>query len=260
VTLHTAYLLRDNDLYGEARVAYVVDRYRSLENRAEWALFGGSKLFRPNPHIDDGTMRSIATLAGFSTASKSRYGMEGWNVHATAEFAGAGLGGDFRFQQYIFDIRRYQPLGRFDNINLRFRAGTSHGSLPLQKTFELGGLGSLPAYRFKEFPGDTVGANRMLLMDAEYILNGDFLGDLSFWPSWLFRHVNLIFLADAGLVRTSSAKASPFSGFEGITWNELRSDAGVGIANRSGSMRLAAVWRTDRSEPARLLFRVEAPF
>jgi len=260
VMLHTAYLVRDHELYGEARIAYVVDRYRSMENGADWALFGGHKSFRDNPQINEGTMRSIATLAGFSTASKSRLGMEGWNLHATAEFAGAGLGGDFRFQQYILDLRRYQPLGRYDNFNVRFRAGTSHGNLPVQKAYEIGGLGTLPGFSFKEFPGDTLGANRMLLMNAEYILNGDFLGDLAFWPTWLMRHIKLILLADAGLVRTSSPGTSPFSGFGGITWNELRSDAGIGISNRSGSFRLAAVWRTDVSEPARLLLRVEAPF
>jgi hypothetical protein len=260
VTLHTAYLLRDREFYGEARVAYSVDRYRSLDNGADWALFGGKKSFRDNPQINDGTMRSITALAGFSTASAKRYGLVGWNIYASAEFAGAGLGGNFRFQQYNLDVRRYQPLGRHDNLNIRFRAGTSHGYLPMQKAYEIGGLGTLPAYGFKDLPGDSLGANRMLLMNAEYILNGDFLGDLSFWPSWLMRHINLILLADAGLVRTSSPTTSVFSGFEGITANELRSDAGIGISNRSGSFRLAAVWRTDRSEPARLVFRVEAPF
>ena len=46
----------------------------------------------------------------------------------------------------------------------------------------------------------------MLLMNAEYILNGDFLGDLDFWPSFIMRHINLILVADAGLVRTSLRK------------------------------------------------------
>ncbi len=99
--------------------------------------------------------------------------------------------------------------------------------------------GRLPAFGFNEFPGDTLGANRMLLMNAEYILNGDFLGDLDFWPSFIMRHVNLILVADAGLVRTASAETSPFSGFGGIKWNEFRSDLGFGISNRSGSCRWA---------------------
>lgn len=260
VTVHSAYLVRDHDLFGEARISYQADKYRSLDNGADWALFGGHKSFRDNPQINEGMMRSITALAGFSTASRSHYGTEGWNAYATAEFAGGGLGGDYRFQQYILDLRRYQPLGSHDNFNIRFRAGTAHGDLPLQKAYEIGGLGTLPGFGFKEFPGDTVGANRLLLMNVEYILNGDFLGELEFWPSWLMRHINLIVLADAGLVRTSSPTTSPFSGFGGITWNELRSDAGVGIANRSGSFRLAAVWRTDKAEAARLVFRVETPF
>jgi hypothetical protein len=91
-------------------------------------------------------------------------------------------------------------------------------------------------------------------------LNGDFLGDLDFWPSFIMRHINLILVADAGLVRTASAETSPFSGFGGIRWNEFRSDLGFGISNRSGSFRLGWVWRTDRDEPAALLLRVAAPF
>ncbi len=257
---HAAYLVRDHDLFGEARVSYQVDRYNSLDVGADWALFGGHKSFRDNPQIDKGTMRSIATLAGFSTAARSRWGTDGWNVYATGEFAGGGLGGDFRFEQYILDVRRYQPLGDYDNFNIRLRAGTSHGTLPLQKSYQIGGPGTMPAFRFNEFPGDTLGANRMLLMNAEYILNGDFLGDLDFWPSFIMRHINLILVADAGLVRTSSAETSPFSGFGGIKWNQFRSDLGFGISNRSGSFRLGMVWRTDKSEPATLLLRVEAPF
>jgi hypothetical protein len=260
VTVHTGYLVRDHDVYGEARVAYVIDKYRSMETGADWALFGGHKSFRDNPQISEGLMRSVAVLAGFSTASKSHCGMEGWNVHTTAEFAGGGLGGDFRFQQYLLDVRRYQPLGYHDNFNIRFRAGTAHGSVPLQKSYQIGGVGTLPAFSFNEFPGDSVGANRMLLINAEYILNGDFLGDLDFWPSFILRYINLVLVADAGLVRTASADASPFSGFGGITWSEFRSDLGFGISNRSGSCRLGMVWRTDRSEPATLLLRVEAPF
>jgi hypothetical protein len=258
--LHTAYLVRDDELFGEVRVAYQVDRYTSMDNSADWALFGGHKSFRDNPQINEGMMRSIAALAGISTATKNRHGLEGWNLHATAEFAGAGLGGDFRFEEYLLDIRRYQPLGYHDNINIRLRAGTAHGTLPLQKSYQIGGVGTLPAYSFNEFPGDTLGANRMLLMNAEYILNGDFLGDLDFWPSFILKHVNLIFVADAGLVRTASSATSPFSGFGGIKWNEFRSDLGFGISNRSGSCRLGWVWRTDRDEPATLLLRVEAPF
>ena len=150
--VHTAYLVRDHELFGEVRLAYQIDRYRSMDNSADWALFGGHKSFRDNPQINEGTMRSIGTLAGFSTASRSQYGTEGWNVYATAEFAGGGLGGDFRFEQYILDVRRYQPLGYHDNFNVRLRAGTSHGTLPLQKSYQIGGVGTSAGIQLQRIP------------------------------------------------------------------------------------------------------------
>jgi hypothetical protein len=127
--------------------------------------------------------------------------------------------------------------------------------LPLQKMYEVGGLGTLPAFAFKEDMG-----NRMLLMNAEFIINGDFLGDLSFWPSWLMRGINLLVMSDAGLVRRVATSAKWTEGFEDIRFGDFKHDVGLGVATRNGSFRLAFVWRTDRSEPARFIFRIARPF
>jgi len=260
-TLHASYLIRSKDEYAEATLGYKIDRYSTLVNDAEWSLFGGDKVFRANPAIDEGRMHSVTALLGYTNAIDQRYGPSGWTVTATAEFADPGaFGGEFGFHQYIADVRRYQPLGRYDNVNLRVRVGTGHGDLPIQRAYELGGLGTMPAFRFKSFAGSGAGANRMILMNGEYIVNGDFLHDLEFWPSWLMRHVNLLVLFDAGLVRTASPELSPILGFGGIHWNEFASDAGVGLSNRSGSIRAAVVWRTDRAEPAHFMFRLSRPF
>ena len=256
-TAHAAYYMQSKEFFAEAQLAYRADRYQSLDQNADWSLFGGHKVFRPNPPIDDGRMRSIVALVGASTTRDSHRAPDGWSVHANAEFASAGaLGGDFTFQQYVADIRRYQPIGRFDNINVRMRIGSSHGTLPTQKAFDLGGLGSLPAFPFKAFSG----GNRMILLNAEYSVYGDILGDLEFWPSWLMRHMNILFLGDAGLVRAASDESGWLDGFGGITWNEFKSDIGVGIGNRSGSLRLAVMWRTDRAQSPAFVFRVAAPF
>ena len=256
-TAHTAYYMQSRELFAEAMVGYRADRYETLDQNADWSLFGGHKVFRLNPPIDEGRMRSIFALIGASTTSEQQRVPHGWSVHANAEFANAGsFGGDFTFQQVVADVRRYQPIGRYDNLNLRMRLGTSHGSLPEQRTFDLGGLGSLPGFPFKEFAG----GNRMILLNAEYSVYGDILGDLDFWPSWLMRHMNLLVLGDAGLVRSASESSSWLDGFSGITWNEFKSDVGVGVANRSGSVRVAVMWRTDQSGSPRFVLRVAAPF
>jgi cytoskeletal protein CcmA (bactofilin family) len=249
------YAVQQDYLTGQVKVEYLADRYRSMENRTEWALFGGDKKFRPNPAIDDGDMRSILASAGLSTVTKTIYGSQGWSIFVTGEFADRNFGSDFGFNQYIADVRRYQPLGRYDNFNVRLRVGTMEGTVPLQKTFEIGGLSTLNGFPYKSEAG-----NRMILLNAEYIINGDFLGDLEFWPSWLMRDINFLVLSDAALMRTAPPSDTWSKGFDDVKFSDFKHDVGVGVATRSGSFRLAFVWRTDRNEPARFIFRIARPF
>jgi hypothetical protein len=253
--VHVGYYTQQDYVVGQFQVEYLLDQYRSLDNRTEWSIFGGRKVFRPNPAIDEGRMHSIVVSPGFSTITETRHGQEGWSLFGTAEFARQSFGGDFDFTQLMADLRRYQPLSRYDNLNVRVRVGTSTGRLPLQKVFEFGGLGTLDARPYKSDAG-----NRMILMNAEYIFNGDILHDLDFWPSWLLRHINFIVLSDAGLMRITSFDADWTRGFDKIRWAEFKHDIGFGISNQNGSFRLGFVWRTDVRSPGRLFFRFNRPF
>lgn len=255
ITALAAWYYQESDLTTQLKLQMNFDDETSLAKRTDWALFGGKKRFRENPPATEGRMRSVVVSAGFNTATKTRRGMLGWTVYGSAEFSGSGLGSDFSFSQLTIDLRRYQPLGRFDGVNLRVRGATSGGSLPRQRTNDIGGLGTLPAYSFKDESG-----NRFLLCNLEYIANGDILGDLDFWPSWLMRHINLLFFGDAGWVATAPIDASWTQGFDGLKLSSFRSDLGFGFASRNGAFRLAWAWRTDSSEPARFFFRITRPF
>ncbi len=254
-SVHTGYYTRFDDITAQLKFAYVLDKYSSLEKRTEWSIFGGRKVFRPNPMIDEGRMRSFVITPGFSTTTRTSYGEEGWSMFGTAEFSDKRYGSDFSFSQMIADIRRYQPLSRFDNFNIRLRVGTSAGKLPVQKIFEFGGLSSLHGRPFKSEIG-----NRMILLNAEYIVNGDFLHELDFWPSWVLRHVNFIVLSDAGLMRNVPRGSGWTDGFENIRLSEFKHDIGVGLSNRNGSFRIGFVWRTDINAPGKLFFRFKRPF
>lgn len=251
---NVAYSVEQDYFTSQLKVEYLIDKYSSLENRTEWSIFGGDKVFRLNPAIDDGKMRSILVSFGASTTTKTIRGPEGWNAYVTAEFADKNFGSDFGFNQYIADVRRFQPLGRYDNLNLRFRVGAADGRLPLQKTFEIGGLGSLPGFPFKYEAG-----NRTMLLNAEYIIDSDFLDELDFWPGWILSGTNFIIFSDAGVARTVSNTAS-ITDFGGLRLSDFRHDVGVGIGSRSGSFRLVVVWRTDQSESPRFTFRIARPF
>ena len=253
--VNVGYAMQQDYVTGQVKVGYLSDEYQSMTNQTEWSVFGGNKVFRLNPAIDEGMMRSFVGSAGVNTVTTTMYGPQGWSLFASAEVARKDLRSEFEFNRFVADIREYQPLGRYDNLNVRIRAGSSEGMLPVQKAFDMGGLGTVPAFPFKEETG-----NRMLLMNAELIINGDFLGDLAFWPSWLMRGINLLVLTDAGLVRSVPSTDGWTKGFENIQFSDFRHDVGVGVSTRSGSFRVAFVWRTDRSEPARLMFRVARPF
>lgn len=254
-TLHTAYYYQNDETRAQMRIEYAADRYSSLERRTEWSIFGGNKVFRENPPVHEGRMRSVILRPGFSTVERMSRGQEGWSIQATAEVADKNLGGDFSFSTFVADFRRYQPLGHLDNINVRLRVGTSGGRVPVQKSFEIGGLGTLHARPYKSEVG-----NRMILLNAEYILNADFLHDLDFWPSWILRHVNFIFMADAGFMRDAAPEHGWTEGFDGIRLSDFKNDLGIGFSNRSGSVRAGFAWRTDVKAPARFFFRFTRPF
>ena len=253
--LHMAYYSKHDYLKNELKFAYLADTYDSLTNKVDWALFGGGKQFRLNPLINPGKMRSMIVSGGVSTISKTSYGSEGWSLYASAEFAKKNWGSEFEFDQYIVDLRRFQPLGRYDNFNIRLRAGSLVGDLLAQKMFELGGLGTTNAFPFKSESG-----NRMLLINAEFIINGSFVEELDFWPMWIFQNVNILILSDAGFTRTALPTASALGGVEAVKLGDFKHDFGVAFSNRSGSFRIGVAWRTDHPAPAQFILRLNRPF
>jgi len=247
-TFHTAYYWKHSYWKGELTLAYLTDTYDSLTNKVDWALFGGSKKFRANPAINPGRMHGMMLSGGISTVTKTSRAQEGWCLFGSAEFAKKSWGSEFDFDQYILDVRRFQPLGRYENFNVRIRVGSAGSVLPLQKKFELGGLGTMNAFPFKSDIG-----NRMMLVNMEFILNGNVLDDLNFWPTWLFQYVNIILTSDAGFVKDSS-------GFGEMKLSDFQHNFGVAVGNRTGSYRIGFAWRTDRPAPVQFLLRLSRPF
>ncbi len=153
-TAHVAAYYRTTDVFAEAKLSFLADRYASVADNTSWALFGGARTFRPNPQIDDGRMRSITANLGVSSAISESKIPRGWTAYAFTEFSNPRVfGGEFEFEKYVVEVRRYQPLGSYDRLNMRLRAGTAHGLLPRQKTYELGGPGRFPPSGFPRSRG-----------------------------------------------------------------------------------------------------------
>ena len=257
-TLHTAFYTQRGYLKGELKAAYLVDKDDSRSNHVNWALFGGHKNFRINPAAEPGKMHSLLLCGGLSTMTNRFNGSEGWSIYATTEFAKNGWGSNFDFDRYVINLCRFQPIDRHMNFNIRLRAGSLVGIHPdslKQKSFDLGGLGTMNAYPYKLESG-----NRMMLINAEFVVNGSILEHVDFWPTWIFQHINIILMSDAGFARTVDPKTPATRGFGEITWEDFKHDFGVAFGNRTGTFRIGVAWRTDQPEPAQFILRLNRPF
>jgi hypothetical protein len=152
---------------------YREDSYTNLVKVTDWSLFRRKTSFRQNWEIGDstftigeGTMKSVV----ISWEAKSQKNLDedrkspGYWYRIEWENAGDRCGGDFSFERYFADLRTYFRLSPSQSFLVRAEiGGNPRGSLPVQKQFFVGGLGSLRAHQEKEYRG-----NEMLLFNIEY--------------------------------------------------------------------------------------------
>jgi len=241
--------------YVKGTVEYRNDDYTSLTNHASWSLFGGHKVFRPNPSLNgyEGNMRSIYGELLVDNRDDWDFTTTGWLIKLSAEVSSADLGGDFSFNRYLVDVRHFRPITSGENLNFRVMLGSSEGDLPFQKDFELGGISTLRGLRFKELSG-----NSMLLVNLEYRIHSRFLG--SEIP--LFgEHFSLILFTDIGDAWISPNTYDITDRLRMLEWNHLKHDIGIALADPEGDYRLNIARRTDKSNNDFVItFRISQPF
>lgn len=253
-TMYIGHYTQSDELKTELKLSLKADEYESMENRVDWALFGGKKHFRYNPPVSDIRMRSFVLSGGLTTVTKTNDGSHGWQLFASTEYARRSLGSDVGFDQYLLEICRFQPIDSYNNINVRLRVGTSDGNVPHQRLFDLGGIGTLNAFPTKSFTG-----NRLVLLNSEFILSGGVFDDLNF-PLGVLKHVILILMSDAGWIAHVPTHLNPTEGFNTLSFANVQHNLGVAVGNRSGSYRVGVAWRTDCKAPVRFLLRIQRPF
>ena len=128
---------------------YARDRFESLDQIADWSLFGDrwdERRFFANPQIDEGTIASLRLDVQLDTRDHAPAPNRGWLINGLAERSGGFLEGAHTFKRYLIDLRRYQPTGRGARFDLRLRGATAKGELPAQYRYQIGGLGSIRGY------------------------------------------------------------------------------------------------------------------
>jgi outer membrane translocation and assembly module TamA len=167
----------------ELIVSFRRDEHLSLQNTTDFNFFRDDHDFRPNPPILGGSLRSAVIAYTFDSRGQldpdpettytshllddlyraNRRQAYGWRVDWTSEIAGHGLGGDYEFDRHILNSRAYVPLSPRQLLSGRMVLGFSGGDLPIERTFAIGGIGTVHGYAFKEAAGDG-----MVLFNAQY--------------------------------------------------------------------------------------------
>jgi outer membrane protein assembly factor BamA len=162
------------------------DRHEPLANSTDFSFFRGDATYRPNPPVADQHVNALVLGYTFDTRPMSAAGQAatyerhlkdnlfghgvrqrpGLRLEWTTEIAGHGLKGDADFDRHIVNTRGYIPITSYTLLSLRGLFGFSNGTLPIERRFSLGGIGSAHGYSFKEVSGAG-----MTLLNAEYRVN-----------------------------------------------------------------------------------------
>jgi hypothetical protein len=235
-------------IYFRGTLYYRNDTYTSLTKNTDWALFGKNKEFRDNPAINEGNMRSVVGELYLDTRNDKDFPFRGWYGKLTMEVSNSRLHSDFYFNQYLLELRRYLPVSRTEQIDIRIRAGSSENNLPLQKYFEIGGIGTMRGFHFKEFVGD-----RVLLANVEYKLSLPGAKPVS--------DIKFILFGDVGNAWFTDDNSKFTRGFDHISWGTLKSDVGLGISDWKERIRINMAKRTDTgSKPLVFTLRIAREF
>ena len=137
---------------------------------------------------------------------------------------------------------------------MRLKLGTSEGTLPLQKRYQIGGLSTLRGFGYKAFQGD-----RMFLLNLEYNINPRiFSTDFLF-----FDELNYIVFYDIGDAWDSNPLKDDkwYEGFDKLSLTGLNSDLGLALTFNNGRYRVSVAKRLDSGKhPLNVMFRIVKPF
>lgn len=156
-----------------AHVGVTSRRERSLPVETDWSILRQTARFRPNPEIVEGTYRAYTADLSFDTLPARRPDRRGveHRHRLSWERSDESLDGDFDSWLAVLDSRTYLRLSPSQSLALRMVWGSgasasetsASGTLPPQRRFVIGGIGTLRGHDFQSLAGD-----RMALANLEY--------------------------------------------------------------------------------------------
>lgn len=247
-----AYMLLRSDRFFEGGVALSDDRYNSLINETDWALFGAGNRYRPNPPVDviNGlavdtvNISSLTLSASFNPKRLVLSRHFTFSLTGIAELADPGMGSsDYNYQKYTGELISYLNFEPGGVLKYRLRMSSIAGEAPRFKQLYLGGIGTMRALPFKSLSG-----NQMVLSNAEL----QFGTARYHSDGWIdFEDFYLSLFLDSGWTDFSQDlvdSGDPFTGFDEFNFEDLQHNGGIGIG--SSLIRCELAWDLENTSRA----------
>jgi len=203
------------------------DDFTSLERIVNWSIHSGE--FRPNPPVDEGTLR-----AAFGCA---RVGTRFNYLELAYEHCGEDVfEGDFDYARVAGTLRGRLRLGRRQHVDVRLAGGGAlSGALPVQRQFVLGGLGTVRGYDYQSLllpaasggAAEPYGGQKMVLANAEYTFAID-------------RDFDIFLFYDTGMAYEDRDAD--------VELDQFRDSAGLGVEIEDAGLRVTVAKALDGSD------------
>jgi len=245
--------------YGEnLSIAYEFGyrRYNSMPKKAHWSLFKKDKEFRQNPAVTEDEEILLSWTINYSTLEDMYVETSNWQLGVVFERELY----DFGFTGAHFLIQRTQISYGNQTLIAGLRGGYRDGTVSEQYLMDLGGIGSLRGYQFKEFTG-----NRRIFFECNYLFNGDLLQSIPIQAIPLYSSLESGVFFEAGLawINKKDRKLLPPGGIPsgsletGSRLRDIKSDIGVSLFILDGAARIDFARRLDRKkDPWKITFRL----
>jgi hypothetical protein len=198
----------------------------SLANCRTWSLFHSNDRLPPNPPIDDGDRATVAAAFVFDSRREPARPANAWYVELWGEKGFEADVGDFPYEAFSLDLRRYNSVPLELQLDLRGKLFSTLSDSPRQVYQSLNGYGGvrgLPDHSFDVRRGD-----RLALFTVELRRP---LPEIRFVRS-VFTSWDLLVFTDFGLLAEAEDPDDPFA-FLDAPWDDWGKSVGLGVSGES---------------------------
>jgi hypothetical protein len=214
--------------WNSVKVRYAEDTYGSVDAISKGLFYRHSRQFRTNPPVNEGKWATFTARYELDSRQDEKSGPnEQWH---RLEYENGRHKDEpcMEYTRLAADLRTYLTLSPGQYLSCRLKAGaTPSGTLPFQREFCVGGIGTLAAHKYKEFRGD-----HMILLNAEYAID-------------IVKRFQFIMLTDVG---------KAWYGPDALKDQTLDLDVGIGVGLGEGIRVFAA--KTPRNEHSDVVWTV----